>query len=140
MRMPLNKFSQHQKILTIMCRNQDQRWWFAYDFMKSSWGPMFVGYEASARLTELSKRYPNMVETEQAGKYKKRRLRFEEIDLWLPKLPKDLRYAIHRAGLSYNKELSGPGDGTIETRPQPSVMNIISIPKPRKRPVQATLL
>lgn len=98
----LSELTQHQKILTTMCRNQDQEWWFPYDFMGDMLGDLFVGYEASARLSELAKDYPDMIASEQAGKYIKRRVRFETIEQWFPELPKDLRYVFHRAGLTKN--------------------------------------
>lgn len=96
----LKELSQQQKILTLMCRNPDKDWWFPYDFMDDKLGDLFVGYEASARLSELAKNYPDMVESEHADKYIKRRLRMDELAKWLHMLPKDLRYVFHRAGLT----------------------------------------
>lgn len=65
--------TQRQKILTVMSRNVG-KWFLPHDFMKSSLGELFVGYEASARLSELARDYPDMVESERDGKYIKRRL------------------------------------------------------------------
>lgn len=96
---PMSKFSQQQKILNLMVRNKDHEWWLPSDFMKPELGDLFVGYEASARLSELAKEYPEAIETRPMGKYKQRRLRLEDIDNWLPLLPKDLRYVIHRSGI-----------------------------------------
>lgn len=96
------ELTQRQKILTIMCRSAPNDWFFPYDFMDQNMGDLFVGYEASARLSELASSYPEMVESEHAGKYIRRRLRLTELDGWFEVLPKDLRYVFHRAGLTAN--------------------------------------
>ena len=122
-------YSQHQKILTLMCRFPDKKWWFPYDFMKQEQGDLFVGYEASARLSELGSQYPEMIETQQAGKYKKRRLCFEGMDQWLPMLPKDLRYAIHRTGMSKH------APSAEQTIPEEvKTMTVSAVYKGRKHP------
>lgn len=96
----MTELTQHQKILNVMCRDKTGQWFYPYDFMKSNMGDNFVGYEASARLSELGKDYPDIFESERDGKYIRRRLRFDTLAQWLPLLPKDLRYIIHRAGLT----------------------------------------
>lgn len=46
-------------------------WFLPQDFMR---GPEnFVGYEASARLSELAKEYPDDIESEREGRQIKRR-------------------------------------------------------------------
>jgi len=57
-------------------------------------GEYFVGYEASARLSELAHDYPEMIETKQDGKYKVRRIKTENVDQWLPLLPREIRQSI----------------------------------------------
>ena len=126
-------YTQHQKILVRMCHKPDKKWWFPYDFMDGDpLGGLFVGYEASARLSELAKRYPAMVDSENAGKYVRRRLRFETIDQWLPDLPKDLRYVIHRSGIE-----RGPVAKALADLPEPNdpapTMNVRATYKGRKR-------
>lgn len=100
----MNKLTQHQKILIRMSRLKDeQEWFFPYDFMPPKLPlthDLCVGYEASARLTELATDYPDMIESQPDGKYKKRRVRWETMAQWFPNLPKDLRYAMHRTGVT----------------------------------------
>lgn len=95
--------TQHQKILMLICKNPDKKWWLPHDFMHERLGYLFVGYEASARLSELAHDYPYMIESKTEGKYKARRIRFENIGQWFPDLPKELRYIFHKTGMT--KEL-----------------------------------
>ena len=99
---PLHELSQHQKILMHICHNRQQEWFLPFHFMGDTMGDLFVGYEASARLSELAKDYPDMMDSQREGKYIRRRVRFESIDQWLHLLSKDLRYVFHRAGLTKN--------------------------------------
>lgn len=112
--MPISRFSQQQKILTVMARGAPDKWFFPYDFMRDDMGDLFVGYEASARLSELAHDYPEMVESQRDGKYIKRRLRMELIADWMSLLPKDLRYALHRTGVS----LPAPTEAELKPQPQ----------------------
>lgn len=129
----MTNYSQHQKILVRMCLRPDKKWWFPYDFMDGDpLGGIFVGYEASARLSELAKRYPDMVESENAGKYIRRRLRFETISQWLPDLPKDLRYVIHRTGVERGEAGKGLPAIPEPVKPTPT-MEITATYKGRKR-------
>lgn len=104
-----SNFTQHQKILMLMCRFIDKKWWFAKDFQLPEQGELFVGYEATARLAEMGKLYPEMIESQHEGKFVKRRLRVEDVGLWLPDLPKDLRYVVHKSGLK-----AAPSEPNIE--------------------------
>ena len=63
--------TQHEKILNIMATDPD-RWWLPQDFMQPELGSNFVGYEASARLSELAKM--GEVESRREGKYMARKL------------------------------------------------------------------
>lgn len=91
----LRELSQHQKIIMHMLyRMQDQLWFLAGDFIRLG-SPLNVGYEASARLSELVKRYPSAFASEPYRNFKKRRLRFETIDQWFELLDKDLRWCFH---------------------------------------------
>ena len=47
---------QQEMILRAMFNRPDKKFWSAKDFMQ---GEYFVGYEASARMSELLKLYPN---------------------------------------------------------------------------------
>lgn len=77
-----------------------ERYFYPYDFMKPELGFLFVGYKAGTRINELNKDYPFLFDSKPQGKYVTRRLRKETMQDWLHKLPKDLRYAIHRSGLT----------------------------------------
>lgn len=84
--------TQHQKIIFQMLKGPRDKWWLPQDFMRG--GDYFVGYEASARLSELASDYPEMIETKQDGKQFARRIKTADVDLWLPRLPKYLQDAI----------------------------------------------
>src|SRR3990167_8608144 len=96
-----SNLSQVQKIVSLMCKRKDsQEWFIPSDFMDPQLDYLFVGYEASARFSELAKKYPDMVQSMPAGKYTKRRIRWETVDQWFSGLPKDLRHAFHRSGVT----------------------------------------
>ena len=83
---------QSEKVFALMCYNRTTRvWWYPPMFMKEELGNFFVGYEASARLSELASKYPDMIESKKQGKYVWRRIKWEDIDLWLPNLPQNLK-------------------------------------------------
>ena len=87
---------QTEKIFALICFNRNNRnWWYPPHFMKPELGDLFVGYEASARLSELASKYPEMVESQKRDKYMWRRIRWDKIDEWLPLLPENLQ-AIER--------------------------------------------
>lgn len=116
------QFTQHQKILGLMISRRDkQEWFFAYDFMPPRLSLDYiycVGYEATARFAELAGKYPDMIESQSAGKYKKRRILWDNMSVWLPQLPKDLRYMFHRTGTT--KELRAPSEPTRVNENLPS--------------------
>lgn len=128
-------YTQHQKILTLMCKFPDKQWWLASDFQLPEQGELFVGYEATARLTELSKRYPEMIESVPHGKFIKRRVRFETIKSWLPTLPKELRYIFHRTGhtAELNKTLGSAHDAPATGSQAAGADDIIVEPEKPKR-------
>lgn len=67
----INRKTQQEKILKVMASDPG-RWWLPQDFMSDDLGSDFVGYEASARLSELAK--DGKVESRRSGKYLARRL------------------------------------------------------------------
>lgn len=73
--------TQEQKILALMLHTPD-RWWKASDFMRHDIGEYFVGYEASARLSELAADYP-WIETKKDGRFKLRKLNQDLLRTWL---------------------------------------------------------
>lgn len=67
-----------------MIRNKGkQEWFYAPDFQRPNMNPeLFVGYEASARISELVKEYPELIEYKREGKYRYIRVRFENYKYW----------------------------------------------------------
>lgn len=74
--------TQYEKIIKAMRSNPQKIWWLPQDFMQYSMGELFVGYEASARLSELAKLYPKFIESQRQGKYMARRFCFENVNLF----------------------------------------------------------
>lgn len=87
------KYSQHQKILARMCI-EPSRWYLPMEFMQS--GDLFVGYEASARLSELRRECPQMLQVRKEGKYLATKLDMENIANWWQMIPKDYRQVIYK--------------------------------------------
>lgn len=91
------KLTQYEMILTLMVRNRrKKKWFFPRNFMEPGLGDLFVGYEASARLSELASKYPHLIESKKEGKYMTRRLRFENIPRLFDDLPYELVTALKR--------------------------------------------
>ena len=90
------RLTQQQRIIAIMCINKQQRWWKPQDIMKAGSGDLFVGYEASARLSELASEYPAMIESKREGKYHLRRMRFETGRDWFKDMPKNIQVVIRQ--------------------------------------------
>lgn len=88
--------TQEQKILKRMANLRGiQEWFIPTDFMKDNLEDLYVGYEASARLSELASDYPYLIESKRSGKYMARRVRWETISDSFHKLPQDLRRIIN---------------------------------------------
>lgn len=85
--------SQDWKILALMIRHRmEHKWWYAADFNRLELGDLFVGYEASSRLSGLASRYPWII-SEQDGRFKKRAIDFNVLKQHLEdgRVPPDLR-------------------------------------------------
>ena len=54
-------------ILTAMLINKDKKWWSAKDFQ---YGDYFVGYEATARMSELASKYEDLIRIAKDGRYR----------------------------------------------------------------------
>lgn len=61
-------------ILKAMLENKDRIWWSARDFQS---GKYFVGYEATARMSELVKMFPDMIIWGKDGRYRVIRINWE---------------------------------------------------------------
>lgn len=56
-----------EKILTAMLSNKNKEEWTASDFQS---GKYFVGYEASARMSELQRLHPNVFIRGKVGRFR----------------------------------------------------------------------
>lgn len=72
------KLSQMEKILVAMLSNRNKEEWMASDFQS---GKYFIGYEASARMSELSRIYPTLVKVGKKGRYRTLSINWEEKEL-----------------------------------------------------------
>lgn len=61
------KLSQCDVILKAMLENRNKNIWTAKDFQS---GEYFVGYEASARMSELTKMYPELFIVGKDGRFR----------------------------------------------------------------------
>lgn len=61
------KLTQCDRILKAMLENKDKKIWIASDFQS---GKYFVGYEASARMSDLSKLYPDLLIVGKDGRFR----------------------------------------------------------------------
>jgi hypothetical protein len=59
--------NQHDIILRAMLFHKEKKTWTAKDFQKE---PFFVGYEASPRMSELAKMYPDLLIIGRDGKFR----------------------------------------------------------------------
>jgi len=63
----MNNLGQHDVILWAMLNNPQKEWWSAKDFQ---YGEYFVGYEATARMSELVQKYPLLVKRDMDGRFR----------------------------------------------------------------------
>lgn len=70
----MSKRTQCETILQAMIDHPEKEWWYASDFQK---GAYFVGYEASARMSDVARLYPKMVEVGRDGRFRTLRLKQE---------------------------------------------------------------
>lgn len=90
------KLTQQERIVAIMCINKTKRWWKPHEIMNAGTGDLFIGYEASARLSELASDHPDMIESKREGKFYMRRMRFETGKEWYGDMPKGIKQVISR--------------------------------------------
>ena len=70
--------TQSNIILTAMLENRDKQTWTAKDFQS---GKYFVGYEATARMSELLNRYPTLFIVGKDGRFRTLSINWENQDL-----------------------------------------------------------
>ena len=93
---PVKGLTNKQKIIAVMCQHPEKKWWLASDFMKPDMKDLFVCYEATARLSELTGDYPDAFETERQGKFRAVRMRFETGKEWYGKLTPKLQLMVKK--------------------------------------------
>lgn len=59
--------TQHNRILKAMLDNPGKKYWIASDFQS---GKYFVGYEATARMSELIAKHPNIIIPGKDGRFR----------------------------------------------------------------------
>lgn len=59
--------SQYEIILKAMLNNKNKVWWTASDFQQ---GENFVGYEATARMSELKTKYLGLFNEKKIGRFR----------------------------------------------------------------------
>ena len=69
------KLTQCDVILKAMLENKDKIEWTAKDFQT---GPYFVGYEASARMSDLSRMYPDILIIGKDGRFRTLSINWEQ--------------------------------------------------------------
>ena len=68
------KLTQKDKIMLAILKGHEKKWWDARDFQN---GDNFVGWEASARLSELTKDYYMIFEIAKDGRFRQVRLNWK---------------------------------------------------------------
>jgi hypothetical protein len=71
------RISQWLKMLRIMLEHKEHKVWKASDFQE---GEFFIGYEATARMSELLKLYPDKFIIGKDGRYRTLEVNWERID------------------------------------------------------------
>lgn len=67
--------TQMDKMLKIMLENKQIKKWSAKDFQSGEW---FIGYEASARMSDLVRLYPDLFILEREGRFRILRINWKE--------------------------------------------------------------
>lgn len=68
---------QYDIILKAMLENPSKRVWDARDFQK---GKYFVGYEATARISELVKQYPTLFIIGKDGRFRTIEINWDDVE------------------------------------------------------------
>ena len=97
-------YTQQEKLIINIARNLPKEWNKAHELIGN--GATFIGYEVTARLSELEQDYPEMIEGRREGKYRTRRLRVELAREWLPSLPESVKEIVKKELLRTNEPLN----------------------------------
>ena len=71
------KIRQIDKILYAMLHNPEKKEWSAKDFQS---GEYFIGYEASARMSEIQRIYPDKIIVGKDGRFRTLSINWDNID------------------------------------------------------------
>ena len=84
--------TQEEKAIMLMARNfQKKEWFYAPDFMQPDTPQdCWIGYEASAVLSRLTKSYPMLFNIRKEGKYRFVSMRFDNLKNAKIELPRNL--------------------------------------------------
>ena len=96
--MKATDLTQQEKILALLAlKNEPGRFYKPQELMDDP--RLFVGYEATARISEVVADYPTLVEPKKVGKYRLIRFRFENLrnPETLAALPKRIRSVLYVA-------------------------------------------
>lgn len=72
------KTSQCKKILRVMIMEKWKKVWTAKDFQKEEW---FIGYEASARMSDLMRMYPGLFIVGKLDRFRTLRINWDYADI-----------------------------------------------------------
>lgn len=61
------KLTQCETIIKIMLENPSKEWWSAKDFQSCKY---FIGYEATARISDLIRIYPDLFKVAKDGRFR----------------------------------------------------------------------
>lgn len=71
------KKTQCDIIMQAMLKNPGKEWWSAKDFQH---GHYFVGYEASARMSDLKREFPSMFNVKRDNRYRLMSINWEYVE------------------------------------------------------------
>ncbi len=65
------KSTQVEKIIRYMASNRSKEWWYAPDFQKQNTpSEFYVGYEATARISDILRQYDGLMEVKREGRFR----------------------------------------------------------------------
>jgi len=86
----MSKSSQVEKIIKYMAKHPTKQWWYAPDFQaRGMEEAYYVGYEASARMSDIMRMYPTIINIKREGKY--RYIQLRPIKEWSTTIPESIR-------------------------------------------------
>ena len=68
---------QYEVILKAMLENPSKKVWDARDFQS---GNYFVGYEATARMSELANKYPTLIKVGKDGRFRTLEINWDDVE------------------------------------------------------------